>query len=130
MHLFLDGFDGVVARASKATKLGEYLDLITDRTITVLILIKTSILLQNQISFIVTALFIFSVLIFFISKLRAPIIFIRLVVLISLFIFSYPTFSYLTPALTISYLIIGIISIFTLIAQLLWFLKNKHLKTS
>ena len=124
LHLFLDGFDGVLARVTTTTTTGQYYDTISDNIISFLIIVKTALLIQDNYVYLVLALFFFSILFHLLSKLQAPVIFIRTSSLIGLWIFSHPTFPYLTQTLTAGYLIIGTLALYSLARQLQWYTNS------
>jgi len=89
IHLFGDAIDGVIARATKPTIYGEYLDKLNDQSIAVLLLLKFSVIQKNQFILAVIVLFVLHMAIYVLSRRKYPVIFIRLIVFIA-FILKYP----------------------------------------
>jgi phosphatidylglycerophosphate synthase len=119
-HLIADGLDGLIAKASEETKFGEYFDSLTDRAIALLILLKAALYLQDYYFFIILGLFILTHLIYFSSKLKSPVIFIRTGTLIGAAIYIL-----YQPLLTIGYLFAGVFIVYSLALQLQWFVKKR-----
>ncbi len=124
LHLLFDGFDGVIARLTKTSIAGKYLDLVTDNLVTIGVLIKTAIFLQDFYAFIAAGLFSLALTIHIISKLKAPILFIRTVSLIVLTIALNPSFPFAAILLTAGYLAAGGVSSYSLTRQLQWHLNR------
>lgn len=132
LHLLADGIDGVIARVSRAdykySLRGKYFDSSADSLVTLLLLIKIGWHLQDYYAYIVAGLFLITVMIHYLSKFAAPVLFIRTVSLISLAIFTFPLIPYQKIPLTIIYLTAGTVSAYSLARQLQWFLKRKLFK--
>ena len=124
LHLIFDGFDGVIARLTKTSIDGKYLDLITDNMITLGILIKVAIFLQDLYAYIAAGLFLFALTSHLASKLEAPILFIRTASVIVLIIALNPLFPFTTILLTAGYLAAGGVSLYSLTSQLQWHLNR------
>tara|TARA_Y100000310_G_scaffold124700_1_gene123405 strand:- start:31903 stop:32475 length:573 start_codon:yes stop_codon:yes gene_type:complete len=125
LHLFLDSIDGVLARATKPTTKGKYFDLGIDNTIALLILIKTGIFLKTPLIFLIAVMFTITIIIHLISKLQAPVIFIRTGILFGIMLASHPLFPYLENVLIIGYYIVALISIYIFIKQIYWYFEQK-----
>jgi len=120
VHLIADGLDGLIAKASKETIFGKYYDSISDRIITLAILIKVALYLGDYYFFIIIGMFVLTHLIYFSSKLKYPVIFVRTGSLIVLaFYVLYE------PILTIGYLAVGVFIGYSLALQLQYFVKKK-----
>ncbi len=124
LHIFLDALDGVIARISKTTTFGVYFDIGTDSLVTVLAIAKVGYFLQDFYPYIISGLFALAVIIYFVSRFKAPIVFVRTVSLLVLIIASYPGFPFTKELLTTGYLIVGVITVFSLAKQLQWFVQN------
>ena len=128
LHLFLDGLDGVVARkANKQTKLGIYLDLITDRLVNLALLIKISFFLADYYVIFVIMIFFMSQLNYFVSKMKCPIMFSRTAVVIILM------FGALTGHIfvaNVAYLTVGVIALYSLMLQFGYFFRLMRTKRS
>jgi len=119
LHLIADGLDGIIARASKSTELGKYFDLIFDRIVAFTALLKVAFYLGDNYFLIICGLFVLTQLIYFLSKLEYPIIFVRTTTLIVL------AFSPLhSKILVYGYLVAGIFIVYSLGLQLQWFVKK------
>lgn len=116
LHFLFDSFDGVVARISKTTEFGKYFDIGSDSLITILALFKTSWFLDNYYFYAVSGLFLTALIIHFWSKLKAPMIFIRTPTLFILIVAT-SQFLYTRTLFITSYLVFGIISIYSLVMQ-------------
>jgi phosphatidylglycerophosphate synthase len=120
VHLLADGLDGLIAKASHPTKFGKYFDLITDRTIAFLILLKVALHLQDYYFFIIFGLYVLTQLIHFSSNLESPVIFIRTGTVIGAAIYVI-----YEPLLIVGYLVGGVFTIYSLALQLQWFIKKR-----
>ena len=118
LHLLADAFDGIVARIQGSTNFGLYFDHLTDRTIELLLLIKIALHLQDYYVYIVIVLFLLAQMIYLLSKLQAPILYTRTLIMIIL-AFNLPTIAYLTT---------GVASIFSLARQLQWYVPQLMIK--
>jgi phosphatidylglycerophosphate synthase len=76
LHILFDLLDGVLARATKPTINGHYLDQIADHSIATLLLAKTF-LVGDALAGIVTVLYAAHVSIYFIKRCKGPVIFMR-----------------------------------------------------
>jgi len=123
VHLLADGLDGLIAKASQPTKFGQYFDLISDRTIAFLVLLKIALHLQDYYFFIILGLYVLTQSIHFFSKLESPVIFIRTGTLIGAAIYVL-----YEPLLTIGYLLAGIFIVYSLALQLEYFVKKMFAK--
>lgn len=122
LHLLADGLDGVLARLTKPTAFGKYFDYFTDRSISLLILVKIYLYLQDYYVILVIFLFVLMQSIYALSRFKYPVVFFRTAGLIGLsFIPLFPP----NPFLTLGYLIVGIISLFTLLLQFKYFLRTR-----
>lgn len=121
LHLACDGLDGVVARLTKPTLFGNYFDHITDQTVTFLIFLKIYFYLDDYYLIIFLSLFVLTYVLFFLSKFKAPVIYIRSGTAIALILA--PLFP-MKIILTISYLIAGAFIISSLIMQLRYFVRR------
>lgn len=124
-HLLFDGLDGVIARASKTTNFGRYFDHLTDRCISLFLLLRLGFYLQDYYVFIIAAIFVLTQAIHLISKFKYPVVFIRTTAIIVLF------FSIILPdsILTIGYLTAGGASLYSLVLQLQFLLKKQQEKS-
>lgn len=119
LHLYADALDGVIARTTDyQTKFGKHYDFITDRIISLAILIKISLFLQDYFVYLITALFIITQIIYYISDYRSPVIFQRTFLTISTII-SLINLNYLVP---VTFFISGILTIYSLMLQINWFI--------
>ncbi len=73
LHLLFDGLDGIVARATKTTRLGAHLDNISDRLILVLVLVKSYFYFRDYFILIVLGIYILHHLIFILSDLKGKV---------------------------------------------------------
>jgi len=121
LHLLTDGLDGVLARLTQPTKFGEYFDHITDQIIAFLFLLKIYFVLTEYYVIIVLSFFVLTYLIYFLSKMKYPAIFIRTGTAITL-IFTplFPNF-----ILNGTYLVVGVFILYSLLIQLRYFLRTK-----
>ncbi len=113
LHLIADGLDGWVARSSKVTAFGRYYDLISDRMISLLCLIKIALYLEDYYVYIVLAIFVATMLIYFFSKLEYPVVFIRSGMVIAL---MFAPLNY-EIMLTLTYLVVGAFLLYSLTLQ-------------
>ncbi|MBU0457616.1 MAG: CDP-alcohol phosphatidyltransferase family protein [Nanoarchaeota archaeon] len=123
LHLIADGLDGVIARISEETNFGKYFDYISDRFIAFLILIKLGWFLQDYYVYIITGLFLIANIVYFISRFKAPILFIRSTALGVLAVATHPWFPYTESLLILGYLTAGAVMVYSLAKQLQWFMK-------
>lgn len=119
LHLYADALDGVIARTTNnRTKFGKHYDFITDRIISLAILIKISLFLQDQFVYLITALFIITQIIYYTSDYGSPVIFQRTFLTISTII-SLINLNYLVPVM---FFISGILTVYSLMLQINWFI--------
>ena len=119
VHLIADGLDGLIAKASQPTKFGQYFDLISDRIIAFLILLKAAMYLQDYYFLIIFALYVLTQSIHFFSRLESPVVFIRTGTIIGAAIYVL-----YGPLLLIGYLVAGVFIVYSLALQLQWFVKR------
>ncbi len=124
LHVLFDLLDGVVARESSPTVTGRYYDLGTDGVITILALAKSGWFLQDWYAYAVAGLFFLAYAIHFLSRLNAPIIYMRSASLGVLLVGTFPLFPFTTEFLTFGYLVGGGFTVFSLARQLQWFLQK------
>lgn len=120
LHILIDNIDGVLARLTKPTLFGDYFDHISDQLIAFLLLFKIYFYLKDYYVLIVLFLFVLTYLIYFLSRLKYPIIFVRTGLAIAL-MFT-PLFPIFIP--TAAYLVVGVVVVYSLILQLKHFLRN------
>ena len=104
IHLFGDAMDGIIARVSKPHKYGRYFDLIADRIVAVVLLLKIAYYLQDYYAYIAAALLIITQTIHFMTRLEYKALYSRTFVLIIL-MFNLPVLAYLAA---------GVISLYSL----------------
>lgn len=123
LHLLMDSFDGVVARLTKPTEFGDFLDhVVTDGLVTILPIVKIGWFLQDSYAYIAAVLYSLALLIHGFSK--APILFMRLFVVIALFVsLASPITNIL---LVVTYLSVAVAGAYSLARQLQWRLKDYH----
>ncbi len=126
LHLFFDALDGVVAHGQGKTTAGAYFDIGTDTFISFLFVLKAGWYLHDYFAYLVAGLFFLASLVFFISRMQAPMMFIRTVSTIVLIIAAFPTFPFATALLTVGYLTVGVTSAFSLARQLQWYVGGKR----
>lgn len=126
LHLLFDSLDGVVARLTAESAAGKYLDLASDSIPVILILIKIGWQFEEYMSYLAAGLFTFSLLFFFLSRLKTVFIPLRLFTLLAAVISTLPFFnSPLLPIITFTYLACGICSAYALARQLQWLVTEK-----
>ena len=119
LHLYADALDGVIARTiNNQTKFGKHYDFITDRIISLAILIKISLFLQDHFVYLITVLFIITQIIYYTSDYGSPVIFQRTFLTISTII-SLINLNYLVP---VTFFISGILTVYSLMLQINWFI--------
>jgi len=118
LHLFFDGFDGVVARTAKDTRYGAYVDSFNDQFIATLLLAKMTLVSQNVVLLILTVLYVFELAIYMISKFRVPMLFVRTFVLLSLMFQLY----------TLGIIISGLYILYNLVLLLRYHFTSFHPK--
>jgi phosphatidylglycerophosphate synthase len=125
LHLLFDAMDGVVARLTKETLKGRYFDLTADSLPVILLFLKIGWFIQDVYAYVSAGLFTLSLIIFFISKFKAPFVPMRTAGLIMAILFTSPLFiSPYTSLLTFSYIIGGVFSLYALARQLQWFTRT------
>ncbi len=116
LHLFSDAMDGTIARISTPHKYGEYFDLISDRIVALLLLLKIAFYLQDYYAYIVVAIFVITQSVHLFTKLKYQAVYSRSLVLIVL-MFNLPVLAYLTA---------GVISVYSLVLQFSDFIKGNY----
>ncbi len=120
LHIFLDAFDGVLARTEKPTKHGAYMDTISDNLLVVIIFVKSFFVLdvnliasEHLVFVLVAALYAVQLLLYLYSRLKAPALFTRTLIFILYFFGLY----------YFGVLLVGMIVFVGLWMQVLYFLK-------
>ena len=114
LHLFGDSMDGIIARVSKPHKYGRYFDLISDRIVALLLLLKIAYTLQDYYAYLAAILLVITHSIHFFTKLNYKALYSRTLVLIVL-MFNLPVLAYLTA---------GVVSLYSLGLQFSDWLKK------
>ncbi len=123
LHFLADSFDGVIARIKGTeSEFGKYLDNIIDRLITLAILVKIFLILGDYYIIIVGVIFVLTQSIYLFSKMKCPAVFSRSTAS-GLLIVLGPLLNVNTIA-TITYLTIGVISLYSLTLQGEYYLKR------
>lgn len=117
LHLIADSLDGVIARVSRETIFGKYADLITDNSITLLLLLKIGWHTQDYYAYIIAGLFVLVLCIYLASKCTAPILFTRTV---SLFLLILP----ILHIEVLAYLVVGVAAVYSLALQLQFYVRK------
>ncbi len=142
LHLLADGLDGVIASLEikpqkggvnwkggmKWTHFGKYFDSGTDAFITLLVLGKVAFTLQDIYGFIVVGLFALAQLIYFASRMEAPVLMVRTVTLVLLMLYipaSVPPLAWTNQLLLLVMGIAGVASLYSLARQLQWGMEKK-----
>lgn len=125
LHLIADGLDGWVARSSKVTTFGRYYDLISDRMMSLLCLIKIALYLKDYYVYIIIGLLIVTKLIYFLSRLEYPVVFVRSGMVIAL---MFAPLNY-EIMLTLTYLVVGAFLLYSLALQLQYFIRTRFFRT-
>src|SRR3989344_6472830 len=112
LHLLCDGLDGVIARYTQPTKFGKYFDFISDRIIALLLMFQLFWHLQDYYVLITMALMLITHGINLLTKFNNHSLYTRTIIIIGLFIS--PLWS---GFLILTYLVIGIISLYSLTLQ-------------
>jgi phosphatidylglycerophosphate synthase len=120
-HLSADALDGVVARLTKPTRFGCYYDHIGDQIIAFFLLLRVYFYLDDYYVLIILGIFTTTNLIYFISRMRFPVIFVRTGTAATLLFYPLAT----TFILTGMYLVVGGFLTYSLAKQLTHFLTNK-----
>ena len=123
LHLLMDSFDGVVARLTKPTNVGEFLDhIVADGLVTVLPIVKIGWILNDGYGYIAAIMYSLALIIHGLSRYEATILFMRLYVVIALFI------SLVSPItnilLIVTYLSVAVAGGYSLARQLQWRINN------
>lgn len=113
LHLIADGLDGVLARETKPTKFGKYFDIVTDDTITLILLLKIGLIIDYY-ALLIAALYFITQTIYIVSRTTFPILLARTLFIIVLIV--------KLPVL--AYLVIGFTSFYSMARQLQWFVKK------
>ena len=92
----------------------------------ILVFLRVSFYLNDYIPLIVAILFLFALLNFFISRMKAPILFMRTVALLVFIVATFPNFPWTKELLIFGYLVGGAVTLFSLAKQLQWFLEKKY----
>ena len=121
LHLIADGLDGWVARSSKVTTFGRYYDLISDRMISLLCLIKVALYLEDYYVYIIIGLLIITKSIYFYSKLEYPVVFVRSGMVIAL---MFAPLNY-EIMLTLTYLVVGAFLLYSLALQFQYWMGSR-----
>lgn len=120
LHLLFDALDGVVARVSgtASSPFGKYFDQGSDSIVTILAVLKVGWYLQDLYAYLIAGLFFLAIIIYFLSRCQAPIIFMRTVAMLVLMIATYPLFPFQQELLTVGYLVAGSVTVYSLARQL------------
>ncbi len=124
LYLFADAIDGIMARLTKPTTYGKYLDaVIVDGGITLLILIKIGWFLHDYYSYIIAGMYLLALCVYGFSRLQAPMLFTRTITLVAaMFYFSaFPITAYI---LVLNYLTSGVAAAWSLALQLQWMINK------
>ncbi|MBI1968447.1 CDP-alcohol phosphatidyltransferase family protein [Candidatus Woesearchaeota archaeon] len=117
-HLLADALDGMVARVTKPSHFGKYLDYASDQLIALLLLARIAGELQDFFVVLIILLFLAAQLVHLFSKLTAPVLFARTLLLLFL-AFKQPIPAYLSA---------GAVALYSLAVQLRWCLERKMRK--
>jgi len=116
LHLFLDGLDGVVARASNSdSRLGAHIDNISDRLILVLVLVKSYFYFNDYFILVVLGLYVLHHLIYALSDLKGKVSYSRFLTMVIYFLGFY----------TLGFFAVGILSLYGLSLQFNSWVKKK-----
>lgn len=125
IHLCADGLDGVIARATRTTWYGKYLDHIAaDGVLTILIHAKIGWYLQDYYGYLVAGLYALTLLIYAASRLQAPLLFMRTITLIGAMLYI-PSVHWTSNLLILNYLATGVAAAWTLALQLQWKIETR-----
>lgn len=125
LHLFFDAMDGVVARLTRASEFGKKFDYIVDNLIAVLLLLKVAWFLTDIYPALIAGLYGIGVVVHIASSFRAPMIFTRSASIGVLILASMPGFLYVKELLVVGYLVVGVLSVYSLSQQLQYVLARK-----
>jgi len=125
LHLLADAFDGVIARLTTTTSLGKFFDhILSDGLVTILPIIKMGFFLNDLYAYLAAGLFALALLFYALSQYQAPIWFMRLYVVMGIFIILlFPSLKFLFIVL---YLSVAVAGAYSLARQLQWFLQKRH----
>jgi len=115
LHFLSDGLDGVIARIRGPTLRGKYFDYLTDRAVTLLLLLKVWVYLDQWYVLIAIGLFLIVQSIHILTKFEYPVLFTRSLLLLVLFL-DLPI---------LAYWITGSASFYSLIKQGTYFVKKR-----
>lgn len=118
LHLIVDSFDGVLARATKSTLFGKYFDAFSDNILVVLIMANSYAEFGNPIYAFVALLYSVMLCIYFASRLKAPVLFARTITFIG----------YSLQFFFLSGLIVGVMAAIAIVMQLYHFTLFKPKK--
>lgn len=118
LHLLADALDGVIARATKPSGLGKYLDYFGDQLVGLLLLIRIALELQDYYVWLILGLAIAAQAVYVLSIFTAPVLFSRSVVFLFLAV-QLPTLAYLSA---------GIVALYSLAVQLRWFVEVRSMQ--
>lgn len=124
LHLLFDALDGVVARITTVTHFGKYFDLISDSSVTFLVILTAARHLQELYAYLAAGLFLLALIFHLTSRLQAPMLFMRTVSLLLIMIATHPLFPFPTFLLTLGYLGAGGVSLYSLARQLQWRMQH------
>jgi len=125
LHLLTDAVDGLVARAtSTSSQFGDYFDHISDGFIGFLLLLKIGWVLNDYFAYMVAGIYCINQITHFVSRRQLPAIFTRTFISVGLLFYVPGIFSFTLFVPIIIYLITGILSAYSLVLQLQWFVKN------
>ena len=120
LHYTFDSLDGVVARLTKPTKFGYYLDHIGDQLIALLLLAAIYFKINDYFVLIILGLAIITAVIYFSADTKIPVAFVRSPLAITLLFL--PLFSWVP---IFAYLFAGVVSVYSLALQLKYFLERR-----
>ena len=122
VHILFDALDGLAARVEGSTLKGKYFDQISDSFIAFLLILKSAWLIGDLYIYLIGTLFALAMLIYFISKLRAPVYFMRTGVAIFYILVPYIPFTEIFY--NAGAIFVGTVSAFILAKQLQWYLTR------
>ena len=120
LYLAADALDGVMARQSKKTELGKYLDYGTDRLVTLLLILKIGWFLSDYYAFLAAGLLVLVNIIYIISRFTAPIIFTRTITVLLLMGYLPNLIGVTAYFPTLGYMVTGVVSMYSLARQVQW----------
>lgn len=89
LHLLFDALDGVVAREGGGSTFGKYFDAVADNMLVVMLLGKAFLTFDNFFYAVIGGLYMVQIALFLFSRMRAPAVFGRSVLLIAFFLGLY-----------------------------------------